>query len=243
TPTFFFALCLLGQPPNAEDVVAGAQTYRSHCAECHGLKGEGGRGPNLTTGDFFHGNSDAELLHNISNGIPGTEMPGLFYSPDRVYQVVAYLRSLNQASASPVRGDRSAGEALFGSAGCTQCHRVKGSGGRMGPDLTHIGNTRSPHHLRQAIVDPAADVRQRYWVVDLTTDAGKSASGFLMNEDTYSVQFIDFAGQLHSIEKSGLKVFRLQKSSKMPSYKDRFTQSEMDNLVAYLSSLRPAKRE
>jgi Cytochrome C oxidase, cbb3-type, subunit III len=51
------------------DIAAGAQTFRSHCAPCHGLKGEGGRGPNLASGRFYHGASDADLLTNISDGI------------------------------------------------------------------------------------------------------------------------------------------------------------------------------
>ena len=62
------------------DVAAGAKTFRSHCGSCHGVNGEGGRGPNLTSGVFFHGSSDLDLLNNISDGIQGTEMPGLFYS-------------------------------------------------------------------------------------------------------------------------------------------------------------------
>src|SRR5215469_8745463 len=104
---------------SAADVAQGEKTFRSHCSPCHGLKGEGGRGPNLATGIFYHGSTDADLLQNISNGIDGTEMPGLFYSPDRVWQVVAYIRSLNVAplgiSAAPV----AAGEALFKGKGCS----------------------------------------------------------------------------------------------------------------------------
>src|SRR4030095_1408349 len=106
-------------------------------AECHGLNAEGGRGPNLSEGNFYHGSSDAELLKNISDGIPGTEMPGLFYSPDRVWQVIAYVRSLSEASRTPAGGDRSNGESLFRSGKCADCHRIQGSGSRMGPDLTN----------------------------------------------------------------------------------------------------------
>jgi putative heme-binding domain-containing protein len=245
---FFYALALLAQTeevrnPRAttQDAAAGAKTFRSHCAECHGLNGEGGRGPNLTLGTFYHGFSDAELLKNISDGIPGTEMPGLFYSPDRVWQVIAYVRSLSDASRSFAKGDRSKGETLFRSAKCGDCHRIQGTGSRMGPDLSNIGKIRSGQHIREAIIDPGADVRQRYWVVDLITDAGKSMSGFLMNEDTWSVQFIDFNGQLQSHLKSGLKSFKVEKTSKMPSYKERFSSKELDDLVAYLTSLRPEK--
>jgi cytochrome c553 len=75
--------------------------------------------------------------------------------------------------------------------------------------------------------------------VDLVTDEGKSIGGFLMNEDTYSVQFINPAGQLQSYSKSGLKNYKVEKISKMPSYKDRLSKKEVDDVVAYLSSLRP----
>src|SRR3712207_431087 len=75
-------------PTSPADIEAGAKTFRSHCSPCHGLKAEGGRGPNLATGIFHHARTDAELLQVISDGIPGTEMPGLFYSPDRVWQIV-----------------------------------------------------------------------------------------------------------------------------------------------------------
>jgi putative heme-binding domain-containing protein len=245
---FFCALALLGQTDDVRnprvtpnDVAAGAKTFRSHCAECHGLRGEGGRGPNLTSGIFYHGSSDAELLKNISDGIPGTEMPGLFYSPDRVWQVIAYVRTLSEGSRSMIAGDRAKGESLFRSAKCGDCHRVGGRGGRLGPDLTHIGKIRSAQHIRDAIVDPGADVRQRYWIVDLVTTDGKSISGFLMNEDTWSVQFIDSAGQLQSLMKSGLRNFKVEKTSKMPSYKGQFNAKELDDLVGYLSSLRPKK--
>ena len=44
------------------DAAAGAKIFRSHCAECHGLKGEGGKGPNLSSGVYYHGSSDASLF-------------------------------------------------------------------------------------------------------------------------------------------------------------------------------------
>lgn len=221
-----------------DDVAAGAKTFRSHCAPCHGLHGEGGRGPNLRSGIFHHGGSDRDLLNHISDGIAGTEMPGIFYSPDRVWQVVAYVRSLHQGKSVGLRGDVSAGARLFQRSGCGNCHRVAGQGGRLGPDLTTIGATRSPEHLRESILDPNADVRERYWVASATDAAGKTYMGFLINEDTYTVQFIDFDEQLHSLSKSELSSYKVEKVSKMPSYKARLSATELDDLVAFLSSLR-----
>jgi len=224
--------------PSAADIAAGAKTFRSHCSPCHGINGEGGRGPNLASGRFYHGSSDKALLETISNGIPGTEMPGLFYSPDRIRQIVAYIRSLNAATARSLTGDAARGAVIFRNKGCPQCHRVNGEGGRLGPDLTRIGEMRSPDYLRRAIIDPGADVPQGYKVFRCTDQSGKQYEGFIMNEDTYSVQFIDMSEELHSMLKSELKDYHIEKTSKMPSYKGALSASELQDLVAWLSSLR-----
>ncbi|MBM3793009.1 MAG: c-type cytochrome [Acidobacteria bacterium] len=162
-------------------------------------------------------------------------MPGLFYSPDRVWQVVAYLRSLAQRETP--KGDAAHGAALFASRGCAGCHRVAGQGGRSGPDLTQIGSSRSVRHLREAMTNPDADVRQRYWVVTARGEDGRPVNGFLMNEDTYTVQLFDDVGNLRSLSKPGLRDYAVAKKSKMPSFA-KLPAAELDNLVAYLGSLR-----
>src|SRR5690349_4475103 len=78
------------------DVGAGAKIFRSHCAQCHGSKGEGGLGPNLTAGVFYHGGTDADLYRNITDGIVGTAMPSTFFDGTQAWQIVAYVRSLSQ---------------------------------------------------------------------------------------------------------------------------------------------------
>ncbi len=220
------------------DVAAGAKTFRSHCSPCHGLRAEGGRGPNLASGRFYHGSTDADLLNNISNGIPGTEMPGLYYSADRIWQVIAYIRSLG-ARETVTTGNAQRGAQLFRSYGCPQCHRIAGEGGRLAPDLTAIGQSRSPDYLRRAIVDPNADVPEGYWLVTCSDNSGAHYEGFVMNEDTYSIQFLDMNEQLHSYAKSDLKDYRVAKVSKMPSYKGALSETQLSDLVAYLASLRP----
>ena len=243
---FLGALVLMAQAgaiknprTSAADIVAGAKTFRSHCAVCHGPNGEGGLGPRLASGVFYHGSSDREILNNISNGIPGTEMPSMFYEEDRLWQVVAYIRSLSAASSAKGSGDPGHGREIFLAKGCMHCHRVNGQGGRLGPDLTDIGQRRAVSYLRESVLDPNADVAERYWVVGFNDSSGKRHSGFVMNEDTYSVQFLDFNEQLASFEKAGLKDYQVVKTSKMPSYKGILSDPEVDDLVAWLSSLRP----
>jgi cytochrome c oxidase cbb3-type subunit III len=220
------------------DVAAGAKTFHSHCSPCHGYQGEGGRGPNLAAGRFYHGSSDADLLKNISEGIPGTEMPGLFYNEDRVWQLVAFIRSLS-ANAKKPAGDASAGAGLFRSQGCVGCHRIRGEGGALGPDLSAIGAARSLDNLKQSILAPDVEIQPLYWTVSFEDASGKAIQGFLLNEDTYTVQLLDRSAVLHSYEKASVKNYAIDKHSSMPSYRDKLSPQQINDLLAYLWSQRP----
>ena len=81
----------LSNPHNTpEDAEAGGRIFRSHCAVCHGPEGSGGKATDLTRGRFRHGSSDTELYRTISDGIPGTEMPGIFFNGKQMWQIVAW---------------------------------------------------------------------------------------------------------------------------------------------------------
>jgi putative heme-binding domain-containing protein len=249
--TLVFAGSLLAQTEqiknpltSPKDIEAGAKIFRSHCAECHGLNGEGGRGPRLTSGEFYHGSSDADLLRNISDGIPGTEMPGVFFSPAQVWQVVAYVRSLSEQGAKEsVPGDPASGRRIFrGKGGCPACHLVRGEGGRQGPDLSYIGSQRSAAHLRESILKPSARVEMEYWTARLKTVQGEAVEGYVLNEDTHSIQLLDAKDRLRSIPKTAIREQSIDKTSRMPSYEGKLSDQELDDLVAYLKSLRRERR-
>ncbi|MEJ2689509.1 MAG: cytochrome c [Deltaproteobacteria bacterium] len=48
------------------------------------------------------------------------------------------------------------GSVLFKEKGCIQCHSYKGKGGRMGPDLTAVGERLSARQIRNYIKNPSA---------------------------------------------------------------------------------------
>src|SRR5437868_15023417 len=58
-----------------QDLETGGRLFQTHCSYCHGSRGEGGRGADLTNGQYRYGGSDAELFSTIRDGIPGSEMP------------------------------------------------------------------------------------------------------------------------------------------------------------------------
>ncbi len=227
----------------AADREAGGRIFHTHCAPCHGIKGTGGTGPDLTSGRFFHGSGDADLYRNIGEGIPGTAMPDVFFTGTQVWQIVAYVRSLSQqaSSGASLKGDPAHGRQLVKEKGCTGCHLIRGEGGSQGPDLSVIGSQRSPAYLRESILDPNAHVAPEYHVAKIVGNDRASYAGFLLNQDTYTVQILDFKRGLLSIPRTAIRDIAIDTSSLMPSYKDRATGDELDDIVSYLASLRREK--
>src|SRR5215213_168948 len=58
----------------------GKSLFVQKCSACHGDTAKGGRGPDLTSGEWKHGSADADLIRNITKGIPGTQMPAISMS-------------------------------------------------------------------------------------------------------------------------------------------------------------------
>lgn len=225
---------------SGEDITIGRQFYLGHCAQCHGHDGEGGRGVNLTTGRFKHGDSDTELFVTIQKGIRGTEMPRSRLPEPDLWKLIAYLRSLTrQGGSERAAGDVTAGAAIYnGKGGCANCHVVNGKGSGLGPDLSGIGLRRSLVFLRESLTDPNAYIPQEYPAATAAKEDGSRVQGIVLNEDDYTVQIRDLGENLHSLTKSGLKSFQRNEDSLMPAYGSMLSAKELDDLVAYLSSLR-----
>jgi len=223
-------------PPT--DTAAGKQIFDSQCAWCHGTDGEGGTGPNLR-GTLSHAADLKAIADIIQSGIPGTEMPALGLTERSSRQTAAYVQSLSRAMARAVPGNAQRGAALYQSQGCASCHVVRGQGGVLGPELTAIATRRGAPYLRDALVKPETTHPPRYVVVRAVQANGPEIRGNRVNEDVFWIQIRDTGGTVHSIEKSTLtRLDRQLDATLMPSYATRLSAAELDDLVAYLVTLR-----
>jgi putative heme-binding domain-containing protein len=220
----------------------GRAIYRSNCAFCHGLTGTGGRGPNLVSGQL---KPDAELKTIVKNGIPGSTMPAFAnFDPSELNSLVLFMKHLAGTNRTPekVNGNPKLGRELYSKLGCSNCHQVGTEGSTYGPELTRIGNARPVHYLRESITEPGADIPEQFEGVTVVTKDGKRFTGIRANEDTFSVQIRMPDQTYRSFIKADVKEVVHEKRSLMPAYKN-LKPGELENLVAYMASLRAAAQQ
>ena len=229
------------------DVEEGGKLYRANCIGCHGPEGTSVTGIDLGRGRFRTVSTDEQIAGVIMNGVPGTGMPGLIPAAQRAYFVVAYLRSMNDASAvrsiAAAKGDTTRGRALFfGKGTCSNCHRAMGTGGRSGPDLSEAGLMLRPIEIETSILDPDAAMPSANQPFRAVKKDGVTITGALLNQDTHTLQMLDTQGKLASIAKADLRESSFVAKSPMPSYRGKLDAQELADLIAYVGSLRGASR-
>jgi putative heme-binding domain-containing protein len=243
---------------NAKAAKAGEYEFRINCALCHGLGARGGgRGPDLTRAVKKHTHTDAEMFQVISNGIPGTAMPangtngqGVGMTDEEIWQIITYIRSQEvKAPAHPAGSAVHGKELFFGDANCSLCHMIEGKGGRLGPELTGVGGSRTRAAIIDSVRDPSRrlasglteatkEFPQEYESVIVVTADGKEIKGVTLNEDSFSVQVMDTSEQIHLLEKDKLKSFQKTRQSAMPKYgPDILSDKDLEDIVAYLASV------
>lgn len=224
----------------AADVAHGERLFDSQCALCHGIGGKGGRGPILAGARLKNAPDEEALRRVVSQGIEGTEMPGAWQlNPREVENVAAYVRSLGKLSAEPATGNAASGAEAYRAKACGSCHTIAGAGGGFGPELTEIGARRSVPYLLESLVKPAAAAPDYFLYVEAIPESGAPVRGIRVNEDSFTIHIKDAAEKFHAFRKAELKALRkLFNQSPMPSYDKTLSATELNDLVAYLASLK-----
>jgi cytochrome c oxidase cbb3-type subunit III len=243
---------------DAKAAKAGEYEFRINCALCHGLGARGGgRGPDLTRAVKKHTHSDADMFQVISNGIAGTAMPangtngqGVGMTDEEIWQIITYIRSQEVKAPAKPLGDAARGKDLFyGDANCSLCHMVEGKGGRLGPELTSVGGSRTQeaiadsvrypsHRLAWGLTEATKEFPQEYESVTVVTADGKTIKGVTLNEDSFSVQIMDAGEHIHLLEKDKLRSFQKSRQSAMPKYDaEVLSDKELEDILAFLVSV------
>lgn len=141
-------------------------------------------------------------------------------------------------------GDAGRGEAVFlrsGAASCSKCHRVKGHGAEIGPDLSQIGRKYERRALLETIMNPSAGIAPEYVPYVVETDAGKVYAGFLADQNDGEVVLKTIEGVVVRVPKSNVIELAKQEKSLMPELVlGNITAQDAADLLAFLVSLQEA---
>jgi len=243
-------------PTTPEAIAAGQKLFLAHCSFCHGPNGEGDRGPTLAQPSLPRATDDVLLQTIIKRGLSGTEMPSSRLYPDQIQAVAAFVRSLGRRPRETVAGDAARGAQLYATKGaCATCHTLHGRGAAIGPDLDGVGLRHSAAFLRRSLVEPGAEVPlffsawrgepnlpANFLFVRVVPKHGEPVAGVRVNEDTFSIQIRDLSGRVHSFFFAELvELHRDRGATPMPPYGSVFSAAELDDVVAFLVSLRGEK--
>lgn len=230
-----------------DSVAKGKKIFDAACVRCHGMDASGLTGPSLKRPKLKYAPNLPSFIKVVEFGIPGTGMPSNWAISDsdcqKLYAYISFLK--NQGKETP-KGDAASGSKVYASAGCASCHIMHGEGNSIGPELSEIGASRNAAYLKQAIIDPATALPEStdidngygfslYLPIKIIANDGKEITGLRINEDTYTIQLKDAANNYYSFNKDEVKSVEKQYGqSLMPSFKDKLSDKEIENLVAFL---------
>lgn len=148
-------------------------------------------------------------------------------STDRA-QVIARF-----ASTASLRGDAGKGHAHF-TALCAGCHRLRGEGNEVGPDLNMVA-TKPVEWMLHAILDPSQAVEARYRAWTLQVEGGESISGIIAAETANNL-VLRYAGNPEvPILRSQIREMTPMKESLMPAgFESALQPQDMADLLAWI---------
>jgi len=129
------------------------------------------------------------------------------------------------------------GEALFSTAGCSNCHRMHKEKAGIGPNLTGVAQRLKPREILESILSPSAVIDDKYATTQIVTLDGEIVHGRIESEDDEKLvlrgnQSFDTP---RTIRKADIEVRSLSKVSTMPSGTvNHLELEEILDLLAYL---------
>jgi putative membrane-bound dehydrogenase-like protein len=151
------------------------------------------------------------------------------------------LEELLAAGKDGKEGDVRRGQAVFNNpkVACMACHTIGYLGGKIGPDLTRIGQIRSERDLLEAILFPSASFARGYETVVVTTASGAIHGGVLRSDLTDTVVLVNGAGEEIRILRRDIVDMQPGAVSIMPPGLDtQLSRQELTDLLAFLKATR-----
>ncbi len=136
-------------------------------------------------------------------------------------------------------GDPAKGALVFQSpkAQCQTCHRVGLWGGIFGPALTHVGSSKTPRQLMDAILDPSLEISPEWQGWYITDAEGHTHTGRQIDIGFSDAEIMLPSGEFKTYD-DPLDYGMLPRSLMPEGLQRGLTPGEFNDLIAYLVSLK-----
>jgi putative heme-binding domain-containing protein len=142
------------------------------------------------------------------------------------------------------RGDAVRGRKIFADANraaCSRCHRVRGEGGQIGPDLSDIAGKFDRPLLIESVLYPSRQIVEGYRTTLVATTDGRVVSGIAKEETDGSLTLVDAEGKKQVLHRTEIDTRKTSETSLMPeNIASMLAREEFADLIGYLETLRPA---
>ncbi len=139
-------------------------------------------------------------------------------------------------------GDAKLGKAIFAEkaeAACMRCHKVKGLGGDVGPELAGIGKKKDRAYILQSIVEPNAVIAPGFENVLLTLTDGKMVVGLLNADDGKELTIVSpVDGKREKVRKELVKEKTTVPSAMPPALGEVLGRRALRDVVEYLATVK-----
>ena len=135
-----------------------------------------------------------------------------------------------------LQGDSNRGREVF-VRNCTACHKVgNGEGREFGPNLAGVAKRMNKVKIVQSVVDPNADVAEKYRSTLIVTTDGMPTAGLVVSENDTEVELFD-GKAVRKIAKADIEERVTQQQSSMPEgAASTVAPSEFIDLLEYLAA-------
>jgi putative heme-binding domain-containing protein len=122
--------------------------------------------------------------------------------------------------------------------GCIACHKVYGEGADFGPDMMKVATRMNRYKLVESIIDPNAEVAEKYQSTLVLTSEGRVITGLLISQDEQGVTIFD-GSERRFIAADDIEEQRQLSQSSMPEgLAATMAPSEFLDLIEFLSTLK-----
>lgn len=136
-------------------------------------------------------------------------------------------------------GDPVRGLQVFRSAkaACSACHQVGYVGGRIGPELTRIGKTRTRESLLESILFPSARIEQSFRPMKVLTTDGQVVNGLMIAAAEGGIRLQTGAEKIVQLPRADIEFQEPSEVSIMPSgIQELLSEQELADLLAFLEA-------